>query len=225
MEPAGGRLFLFLPTSDVTGLPFHLHGQFLTNLGRTDVSGDVECNQHIAERLAQLVRSTLLRSFKAWKKDAERLRTIYYIAPSAQEFVSARCQWLAGVSQVFTSLLEANEPVVLTVTDELARPSECWIGSQLVHDLYAEFAGHEPCLAAMKQLAFVRLDDAGERALQLFCGHLCSVRGPDLVEHLFPDGLDRASVVHRCRTVLLFLYNREGLDEEELAPNGFRVNL
>ena len=205
MESGGGHLFLFLPTGDVTGLPFHLHGQFLTNLGRTDVSGEVECNQRIAERLAQLVRSALLRSFDAWKKEPKRLKTIYHVAPSTQELVTGRCQWLAGVYQVFTSLLLENQSVVLTAAPHgLACPRECWIGSQMVHELHAALSGPTRSSAALKQLAFVKLEETNERALQLLRGHLCEIRGPELVAFLFPSGLSRADAVHRCRSVLLF---------------------
>ena len=46
-----GRLFLFLPTLYFTELPFHLHGEFQSNVGRTNIHGNFECNKRIRDGL------------------------------------------------------------------------------------------------------------------------------------------------------------------------------
>ena len=151
-------LHLFLPTRQTTGLPFLIHGEFVTNLGRTSIGGDFECNRGLAEALAKLVAKTLLSAFGAWKGEVSKLRSLYEVAPLPMQ----SGDWLAGVSDAFKTLLEANESVVLTIDEgRLARPKECWLGSRLVHDLYRALPQNSRTAWKLMPLAFFELGGEG----------------------------------------------------------------
>jgi hypothetical protein len=200
-------LYLFLPTKTRTGLPFLLHGEFQTNLGRTDIDGDNETNQALARALAALVRSTLMAAFVRWRDNPEALRAVTRLAPWPGDSTQ-QASWLKPVREVFADLIKADKPVILTIDGTLVRCSECVFGQRLVRAI------REPLLAAdqscsLKPVVDPEIEVEVRRAAG---GAIRTLTGPELVGNQFPPGLTRAKAVLRVQAILRVLYEQEDDD-------------
>ena len=200
-------LYLFLPTKTRTGLPFLVHGEFLTNLGRTDIDGENQTNAGLTEALALLVAAILKAAFARHRDDRDGLRTVTRLAPwpgdGSQEAV-----WLRPIRGVFTAMLRADEPVVLTVDGRLARPSQCAIGKRVAHAARGpRFVADPSC--SLDPLVDPEIETEVARAA---AGTIRTLTGTELVKSLFPSRLKRAKAVLRVRTLLRVLYEQQGDD-------------
>jgi hypothetical protein len=196
------QLYLFLPTKTRTGLPFLVHGEFLTNLGRTDIDGDQETNARLASAIAVLVTEVLRASFQHWRGDTEAILSVYGVVPLPSDN-PRETPWLGAIRGAFARLLKDGEQVVLTARGDLMRPSECVFGSRLVQLAYRPLLAVDPTIP-LRPLVSPEIQDVLQRA-QAGIEYLT---GPTLGESLFPNHLSRDKVISRCRTLLWVLYEQ-----------------
>ena len=215
--PLGGdsRLYLFLPTKTRTGLPFLVHGEFLTNLGRTDIDGENETNAGLAHALAALVRSTLQAAFARWRDDPDGLRAVTRVAPWLGD-VLQEAAWLRPIRGVFATLIKADEPVVLTADGTLARPSECVLGQRLAQTAWAPLRAADPS-CPLNPLVDPEIVIEVSRSAG---GAIRTLTGPELVKSLFPNGLKLAKALLRIRTILRILYEQQSDDLTQWTETG-----
>ncbi len=203
LDKGEGVLYLFLSTRQRTGLPFFVHGEFLTNLGRTDIDGQQPCNKALAEKIAELVRETLKSAFTLWQTDPKRARSIYNIVPLPLEMWVS--DWLDGIRNVFANLLaEARTPtaLILTTQGKLARASDCVLGARLVHQVHKRLLQTEPAWSG-KALVADGVSDVIEQAQARRSEKpVKSITGPMFAELLFPAGLQPEVAIRRCRMIL-----------------------
>jgi hypothetical protein len=215
---ADSRLCLFLPTKTRTGLPFLVHGEFLTNLGRTDIDGENPVNAALAKALAALVHSTLESAFARWRDDRDDSRAVTRMAPWPGE-VTQEAAWLRPIRGVFAEMIKSDEPVVLTIDGVLARPSECAFGRRLAH------AARKPLLKADPSCPLTALVDpeieteVGRAA----AGAIRTLTGPELVKLLFPGGLKRDKATRRVRALLRVLYAQQNDDLTHWTESNFAL--
>ncbi len=200
-------LYLFLPTKEKTGFPFLVHGQFLTNLGRTDIDGSPECNRTLAVATARLVQEILRSSFDRWRDDPTRLRSIYHVIPLPRESFWDS-DWLDCVRNVFTKMLEQDERVVLTTSDELAKPGECRLGSAFLHQFSGNLRRKLGSKLSWPSLVHPDIETVIERS-QGSRGYVKRLSIQELAQSLFPTGLSRAEVIRRATAVFRFLFDHE----------------
>jgi hypothetical protein len=207
-EGTHSMLHLFLPTPEETGLPFLIHGEFLTTLGRTTIEGKHECNGALSVALARLVEETLRAAFKTWSQDPAKLLSVYNIVPLPRE---DQADWLDSIRSAFVALLERDEFVVLTTAGALAKPSECRLGSPLVHQFY-DIAG--VTLSSTCNLKPLVHDEIHGRIgkIQSRSGLKNRVKALNcsgLTAELFPQNLSRGEVIRRCKAVMGFLFENQ----------------
>ena len=181
-------------------------------------------------RLAWLVRTTLCRVQGLGRttggsdqcEHAEKIKSIYLVAPDESDLRLGRCDWLDGVYRAFTDLVEMGQRVVLTMNSTLALRDQCWIGTHLVHSLFAEL-GQDWRERDLRQLVFFALDAKGTRTTvaRLLDGKVDPIRGPDLVKKLFSETpelqrLDYQATCRCCTEVLRSLYNRRDENLQEI---------
>ncbi len=207
--PMGGdsRLHLFLPTKTRTGLPFLVNGEFLTNLGRTDIDGDHQANSGLASAIAALVRSTLKAAFAGWKDDPAALRAVTRMAPWPGDS-SQEAAWLRPIRGAFAALIKANEPVILTADGSLVRPKECILGQRFVRVARGPVLAADPsCL--LDPLVDTQIEAEVSRAAG---GDIRTLTGPEMIKTLFPPGLLRVKAARRVGAILRVLYEQKGDD-------------
>ncbi len=62
-------VFSFLPLKEVeSGLNFLVHGDFLTNEGRSDINRDAEWNKYIIKKIEELIKNVVIPNFKTNEK-------------------------------------------------------------------------------------------------------------------------------------------------------------
>lgn len=209
-----GLLYLFLPTAEATGLPFHIHGQFLTNLGRTDISGTHPCNAYLASCIAELVRQSLMAAFAGWSQSPPKLRTIYQVAPTAAPQIiptgvqAGQVSWLDGIRNAFATLLDQGRDVILTDRGSLVSRSKCRLGSPLVHEIHRRLEEEFGKRVVADELVDQEIEPDLERILRHRPVCLATLDSPDLALSLFQTGQDLDPVVRTCRTFLLVLFEQ-----------------
>ena len=223
-EGTHSMLHLFLPTPEETGLPFLIHGEFLTTLGRTTIEGKHECNGALAVALARLVQETLRAALNTWERNTDKLLSVYKVIPAPSEdfWQSA---WLDCIRHAFVALLDRDERVVLTQGGDLAKPTECRLGNPLVHQFYGAVGATLAPNCNLRPLVHEEIHSLIGKIQRRPGGKnpVKTLTSPELAHELFPDNLGRGEAIRRCKAVLQFLFEQQ--NDKDGAKTGERGSL